>query len=71
MRLRAAFSIKSGWDDLEAANKAIEWFISIIKNKQLLCPDYDGNLCTKIAEHVECEVYLNLRLELESGFPRK
>lgn len=65
--LRKSFSLKNGWDDIEASLNALAWFALLIKERESRCPDYSDGRCLKIEKHPKCQAYSQLRKDIESS----
>jgi len=64
-KLSAAFNLKSGWDDTNGAEKALEWFITYIKGLLSQCPQTEETgLCDMTWKHADCAAYMSILYDL-------
>ena len=53
-RISPAFTMKSGWKDVEAAELALEWLTAYLEGHLAKCLNYDGAICDISWKHDEC-----------------
>ena len=59
--LSPAFSLKSGWDDTNAAEKALEWFLSYLQSHLAKCPQTENTgVCDLTWKHENCALIMHM-----------
>lgn len=59
-RLAAAFSLKSGWDDTNGAEKALEWFSAYLESHLAKCLSLENGICVFTWKHEDCAVIMHM-----------
>ena len=54
-KLSAAFTVKSGWSDVNGAVCALEWLTAYLEGHLAKCLNYDGIICDISWKHEDCE----------------
>lgn len=53
-KLSAAFTLQSGWSDVNGAIYALEWLVAYLEGHLARCANYEGGICDMSWKHDEC-----------------
>ena len=60
-----AFSLKSGWDDTNAAENALEWFVAYLKGHLAKClQTQETGVCDLTWKHDDCALLMSILYDL-------